>query len=272
MAADPTPPLELVTDNEIAATEPTELADPEQPEAVEATDAPDPADEEPEKSGKRSKRSKLDKPQKAPRFRRRKDARPEELIRAAVALFGEQGFAATNLKDVAKRAGVSKGTVYLYFKSKEDLLRAAVRTSVVPIVDAADELEVDAEGTAAELLRTLLLRWVEDFDERGVAGVPKLVMAEAGNFPELAEDYVGSVLLRVRRLVARVLKRGVRDGEFRELDVRQATHLLLAPVLYAQLHAAAFATFDPGAPDVADLVDAHLDYFLRSIAAESPGA
>lgn len=269
MAADPSPPLELVNDSEIAATEPTELTAPEQPEAAEPTDAADP---EPEKSSKRGRRDKKEKPEKPPRFRRRKDARPEELIRAAVALFGEQGFSATNLKDVAKRAGVSKGTVYLYFKSKEDLLRAAVRTSVVPIVDAADELEVDADGTAAELLRTLLIRWVEDFDERGVAGVPKLVMAEAGNFPELAEDYVGSVLLRVRRLVARVLKRGVRDGEFRELDVRQATHLLLAPVLYSQLHSAAFAAFDPGSPDVTGFVDAHLDYFLRSIRAEDSGA
>jgi AcrR family transcriptional regulator len=205
--------------------------------------------------------------EKAPRFRRRKDARPDELIRAAVALFGEQGFAATNLKDVAKRAGVSKGTVYLYFKSKEDLLRAAVRTSVVPIVDAADELEVDAEGSASELLRTLMVRWVQEFEERGVAGIPKLVMAEAGNFPELAEDYINSVIQRVRRLVARVLKRGVRDGEFRDVDVRSATHLLLAPVLYAQVHAAAFASIDAGSPPVAVLVGDHLDHFLRSIAA-----
>mgnify|MGYP002631211765 CR=1 FL=1 len=247
MAADPHPPLELVT----------HTTPPEQ----------DPEDLFGETTPRESEPVEPEEPEKTPRFRRRKDARPEELIRAAVALFGEMGFAATNLKDVAKRAGVSKGTVYLYFKSKEDLLRAAVRTAVVPIVDAADELEVDADGTAAELLRTLLVRWVQDFEERGVAGVPKLVMAEAGNFPELAEDYVNSVLQRVRRLVARVLKRGIRDGEFRDLDVRLATHLLLAPVLYAQLHTAAFAASDPASPDTTSLVDAHLDYFLRSIAA-----
>ncbi len=209
-------------------------------------------------------------PEKPPRFRRRKDARPDELIRAAVALFGEQGFAAANLKDVAKRAGVSKGTVYLYFKSKEELLLAAVRTSVVPIVDAADELEVEADGTAAELLRTLLTRWVQEFEERGVAGVPKLVLAEAGNFPELAEDYVHTVLQRLRRLIARVLKRGVRAGEFRDLDVREATHLLLAPVLYAQLHGAALASVDPGSPPLPEFVQTHLDFFLRSIAAPEP--
>lgn len=244
MPSDPTPALVPVPDPDVAATEPAPIEE----EAAPST--PDPAP----------------KPEKAPRFRRRKDARPEELIRAAVALFGEQGFAATNLKDVAKRAGVSKGTVYLYFKSKEDLLRAAVRTSVVPIVDAADELEVDAEGSAADLLRVLLRRWVEEFEERGVAGVPKLVMAEAGNFPELAEDYVSGVLRRVRRLVARVLKRGIRDGEFRDLDVRQTTRLLLAPVFYAQLHAASFAAFDPDSPALVGFVDAHVEHFVASIA------
>jgi len=204
-----------------------------------------------------------------PRFRRRKGARPEELIAAAVALFGEQGFSATNLKDVAKRAGVSKGTVYLYFKSKEDLLAAAVRTSVVPIVDGADELEVSSEGSAADLLMTLLVRWVEEFEERGVAGVPKLVMAEAGNFPELAEDYVRTVLQRVRRLVTRVLKRGVRDGEFRELDLTDATHLLLAPVFYAQLHAASLAAVDPASPELVPFVRTHVQFFLRSIVTEA---
>ncbi|MCO4770272.1 MAG: TetR/AcrR family transcriptional regulator [Deltaproteobacteria bacterium] len=233
-----------------------------EPDAEAPAPAVDPAADAP------SKPSTPPKPEKPPRFRRRKGARPEELISAAVALFAEQGFAATNLKDVAKRAGVSKGTVYLYFRSKEDLLRAAVRTSVVPIVDVVDELEVDADGTASELLGTLLRRWVAEFDERGVAGVPKLVMAEANNFPELAEDYVSSVLSRVRRLVARVLKRGVRDGEFASIDVREATHLLLAPVFWAQLHGASLAPFDDGGPDLADFVESHLAYFLRSVASK----
>jgi len=201
-----------------------------------------------------------------PRFRRRKQARPEELIAAAVELFGEQGFAATTLKDVAKRAGVSKGTVYLYFKSKEELLRAAVRTSVVPIVDLSEELEVDEDGAPAEVLRLLVERWVDEFETRGVTAVPKLVMAEAANFPELAQDYVASVLSRVRRLVARLLKRGIRAGVFVDMDVREATHLLLAPLFYGQIHAASLAPFDPQAPDLREFVSGHLDFFLRGIA------
>ena len=204
-----------------------------------------------------------------PKYRRRKEARPEELVAAALELFADQGFAAARLRDVAKRAGVSKGTVYLYFKSKDALLRAAVRDSVLPILDVGDDLEVEAEGTAAELLRSILLGWMGEFDRRGVAGVPKLVMAEAGNFPELAQDYVSQVVQRSRRLFARIIKRGIRDGEFRDdIDVKDAVHVLMAPVMYAQIHLASLGSMDPGVFDGQRLVELHLDLFLRGIAAK----
>jgi AcrR family transcriptional regulator len=203
-----------------------------------------------------------------PKYRRRKEARPEELVAAALELFADQGFAAARLRDVAKRAGVSKGTVYLYFKSKEALLRAAVRDSVLPILDVGDDLEVEAEGTSAELLRRILVGWLGEFDRRGVAGVPKLVMAEAGNFPELAQDYVAQVVQRSRRLFARILKRGIRDGEFRsDFDVKEAVHVLLAPVLYAQIHGASLGAIDPGTFDPESMIEMHVDFFLRAIAA-----
>lgn len=210
-------------------------------------------------------------PQPEPKWRRRKDARPEELVAAALDLFVEQGFAGTRLRDVAKRAGVSKGTVYLYFKSKEELLRAAVRDSVVPIVDEGDDIEVEAEGTSAELLRQLLQRWLEEFEERGLAGVPKLVMSEAGNFPELAQDYMTHVVQRSRRLFARVIKRGIREGEFRKVDVREAVQVLLAPVLYSQIHAASLGPYDPGLMERGRFLDAHLDFFLRAVRVEPQG-
>ncbi len=204
---------------------------------------------------------------KPPRWRRRKEARPEELVEAALALFVEQGFAATNLKDVAKRAGVSKGTVYLYFKSKEELLRAVVRDSVVPIIDATDDLELASDADPATLLRQLATDWAGAFERRGVAGVPKLVMSEAGNFPQLAQDYVRDVIHRSRRLFARVLKRGIRDGVFREVDIPHAVHALLSPIIYAQLHRASLGPWDPGAFDSEPFLATHLDIFLRGIAA-----
>ena len=199
-----------------------------------------------------------------PKWRRRKKARPEELVAAALALFAEQGFAATRMRDVAKRAGVSKGTVYLYFQSKEDLLRAAVRGSIVPILDIGDDLELDSDASATSLLDRLLRDWVGEFERRGVTGVPRLVMAEAGNFPEIAQEYVSAVIQRSRRLFARVLKRGMRDGEFRAFDVRAAVDVLLAPVLYAQIHRASLGTWDSDAFGDTFL-DTHLEFFLRSI-------
>lgn len=202
----------------------------------------------------------------SPRWRRRKQARPEELVAAALALFAEQGFAATRMRDVARRAGVSKGTVYLYFQSKEDLLRAAVRGSIVPILDVSDDVELDSDASAAALLERLLQDWVAEFERRGVSGVPRLVLAEAGNFPEIAEEYVQAVIQRSRRLFARVLKRGVRAGEFRDIDVRAAVDVLLAPVLYAQIHRSALGQWDAGAFE-ADFLSTHISFFLRSIQA-----
>ncbi len=207
-----------------------------------------------------------DAPAADPRWRRRKDARPDELVAAALALFAEQGFAKTNLRDVAKAAGVSKGTVYLYFKNKEDLLRAAVQKTTAPILDFGDDLELESEAPASELLRTLVTGWVDEFERRAVSGLPKLVVAEAANFPEVAELFVDSILMRARRLFQRVLKRGVRAGEFRaDLEVRQATHVLLGPIIWSQIHQHSLAPYDPGFEDPRAALELHLEFFVRAI-------
>lgn len=203
--------------------------------------------------------------QKKRKWRRRKDARPEEIIAAALELFAEQGFATTSLKDVGKKAGVSKATVYLYFKNKEDLLTAAVQRSVVPILDFADDYEIDTDAPASEMIRTLLHRWIDEFDARSARGLPKLVMAEAASFPSLATLYVDTVLQRARRLFQRILKRGIAAGEFREVDVREVVHVLLAPLLHVQIHGASLGEHDPAFPDVHVFLDTHLDLFLRAL-------
>jgi AcrR family transcriptional regulator len=203
-----------------------------------------------------------------PRWRRRKQARPEELVRAALDLFVEQGFAATKISDVAKRAGVSKGTIYLYFESKEDLLLAAVRDSIVPILDAADQEELDSEASAAELLELMLLRWFHEFESRGVSGVPKLVISEAANFPELGEFYIEAVVERARKLAIRIVERGIRNGEFRDIDVKHAIHVFLAPVAYAQIHRYSLAAYDTFGFNLRTYLDTHLDLFLRAIRKE----
>jgi AcrR family transcriptional regulator len=207
-------------------------------------------------------------PEAGPRWRRRKDERPQELIRAALELFGEKGFAHTTLRDVAKRAGVSKGTVYLYFKNKEDLVVAAVRESVVPILDFGDQLELDnAELPAPDLLALLLRRWVAEFDQPLVAGVPMLVMTEARQIPRLGEAYVDLVVQRARRLFSRVIKRGIREGAFREVDVERTVHLLMAPVAYTQIHRHALGQYDPGDFDAEAFVDNFVEFALGGLRA-----
>jgi len=166
-----------------------------------------------------------------PRWTRRKEARPQELLDAALGLFVERGFSATRLDDVGRRAGVSKGTLYLYYASKEDLFKAVVRENVVPLLGEAEVMIRDHAGSSALLLRLILLGWWERIGETRLSGITKLVMAEAGNFPELARFYNEEVILRGNAMLARVLERGVASGEFRPLDIAQTTSIIAAPIM-----------------------------------------
>src|SRR3974390_1597327 len=149
---------------------------------------------------------------------RRKDARPGEIIAAALASFAERGYAATKLEDVAAAAGISKGTIYLYFPTKEDLFRAVVRQAVLPNVEAAEADLAAHTGPSADLLRLLAQRFLHLLDS-DLTAVPKLVVAESGNFPGIAQFYADAVLRRAFAFIEGILTRGVRRGEFRPLEV-----------------------------------------------------
>lgn len=166
-----------------------------------------------------------------PRWERRKDARPQELLAAAIDLFVERGFASTRLEDVARRAGVSKGTLYLYFDNKEELFKAVVRTSIVPVIGDAESSVAEFDGHSAALLRSVIMGWWDRIGAHKVSGIIKLITAEAGNFPELAKFYQDEVINRGTRMISSMLERGVRRGEFRAIDVAQVTQVLMAPML-----------------------------------------
>jgi AcrR family transcriptional regulator len=166
-----------------------------------------------------------------PRFERRKDARPGEILDAALELFVEKGFAATRLEDVAQRAGVSKGTVYLYFDSKDDLFKAVIRSGMVRAIEEAEKLVAGFEGPSADLLRRIYAGWWQNIGGTKLSGIPKLMISEAQNFPELARFYYDEVILRGSRLFARALERGVARGEFRSINVEYAVRALIAPLI-----------------------------------------
>jgi len=163
--------------------------------------------------------------------RRRKEARPAELIDAALDLFVEKGFAATRLEDVAARAGVSKGTLYLYFDSKEELFKAVVREGLLPALAEGEALVAGFVGGSEELLREVMSGMWALIGAQRIGGIPKLIFAEARNFPEIAAFYHQEVILRGTALIGGVIARGVASGEFRPVNLQVAIHIVIAPVL-----------------------------------------
>ena len=201
-----------------------------------------------------------------PRWQRRKDARPEELVRAGLEEFVERGFAATRLEDVARRAGVTKGTIYLYFESKEALFKAVVRETIVPVIAQGEALAKSFTGSARELVEQLVREYWRLVGETALAGIPKLMMAEASHFPELTRFYYEEVVTRGHRLMAGVIERGIKNGEFRAVDVMIAAKLAMSPLMHATVVRQAFAACMPEGFNVRRYLDTHIDLYLHGIA------
>ena len=173
--------------------------------------------------------------ERAVRWRRRKEARPNEILVAALALFAERGFAATRLDDVALRAEVTKGTLYLYFPNKEELFEAVVRQALVPSIEWGEALLDKPDEPAVLLLERLMRSWAE-LALSPAGAIPKIIISEAGNFPELARFYREEVMDRGMELMRRVLRLGVERGEFRAPDdFDNAVRCICAPIVLAML-------------------------------------
>jgi AcrR family transcriptional regulator len=212
----------------------------------------------------------MERMQNPKRWERRKDARPAEIVAAALQLFADRGFAATRLEDVATVAGVSKGTVYLYFESKEQLFEAVVREAIAPNIERAEALVDAFEGPTPELLRTLFELLAAAL-ETPLTGVMKLLVAESGNFPQLARLYADLVLRRAFRLIERILERGMARGEFRRLDPHSTVPLVMAPVLLLAMWKHSFGAHSDLVLDRRAVLEAHRENLLRGLAADPGG-
>jgi AcrR family transcriptional regulator len=201
-----------------------------------------------------------------PRWERRKDARPQELLAAALDLFVERGFASTRLEDVAKRAGVSKGTLYLYFTNKEELFKEVVRNSIVPFIGAAEDSIAGFDGHSADLLRSVMVGWWQRLGSTKASGIIKLVMAEAGNFPDIACFYQEEVITRGTNMFASLLERAIARGEFRPMDVTIMTQVLIAPLLMLITWKHSVGPCDQSSLDPLAFLDTFLDMALHGLA------
>jgi AcrR family transcriptional regulator len=205
-------------------------------------------------------------PQEVTRWRRRKDARPAEILQAALACFKERGFAATRLEEVAARAGVTKGTIYLYYPSKEELFKAVVRGEVLPNL-ARLEAALSEPGPSAPLLELLFTIWARDILPTPGSVLCKLVIGEAGNFPELARFYLETVVHPGLSAIAAILRRGIAAGEFRPVDVEHVVYCVIGPMLFTALWKHSLGPHDDHPLDLEAVLRAHLDLLLHGLAA-----
>jgi AcrR family transcriptional regulator len=201
-----------------------------------------------------------------PRWTRRKEARPEEITAAALELFVERGYAATRLDDVASRAGISKGTLYLYFANKEELFKAVVREALVARMIEFREQIANYKGSTFDLLPLVVKGWWDKIGSTRISGIPKLILSEARNFPEIADFYVAEVVRPGRETIEAIIRRGIERGEFRNVDVANTAHLLVAPMLLISLWRNSLECCSDERIDPAALMKAHVEMLTRGLA------
>lgn len=206
-----------------------------------------------------------------PKRERRKQDRPGELLEAALDLFVEKGFAATRVEEVAAQAGVSKGTLFLYFPSKEELFKAVIMENVArPVAEGITEAEA-FEGSSGDLLEWMMLEWWRRYGATKASGISKLMMSEAGNFPALAEFFRNTVIEPSHKLVRFILQRGIDRGEFRPMNIHAVVHSVIAPLIFLVMekHAQGACCQNPQALDPEIFLTHHADLLVRGLKPET---
>jgi AcrR family transcriptional regulator len=200
-----------------------------------------------------------------PKFRRRPEARPAEILAAALEVFAARGFQAARLEEVAKRAGVSKGALYLYFETKADLFRAVVTDAISPNIERVKAM-ASAEVPFETAVRTgigMLARTV--VTDRRISGVVKLVIAESRNHPELATIWHQTVVEPGLELVGGLIVSAQARGEVRAGDARLFAFGIMGPMLLSMIWRETFEPVGADPVDVAKLADQHLDTVLKGM-------
>jgi TetR/AcrR family transcriptional regulator len=208
----------------------------------------------------------------APKRERRKEARPGELVKAALELFVEKGFAATRVDEVATRAGVSKGTLFLYFPSKEDLFKAVIRENIANLFPAWNQEFNSFTGSSTDMLHYAMDLWWLNFGNTPASGIVKLVISEAQNFPDVAAYYQAEVVEPGTHLLRSILQRGVDQGEFRDMDTSQSVLSIIAPMIFLMMwkHSMGACAASANLIDPQAFIHMHIDLLLNGIRAKGP--
>jgi AcrR family transcriptional regulator len=206
----------------------------------------------------------------SPKWRRRKQARPAEIVAAAYAVFAEKGFAAAKLDEIAARAGVSKGALYLYFETKQDIFEAVVHDAIAPNIASIETMAEAFPGRFEELVRMVVPNIARIAAESSLGKVIKMVIAESGNFPELARIWHDELIARGLGVLTRLVERAQQRGEVKPGDPRNHAVSLISPMLVAVLFRETFAPVGGKPFDIPALMQQHLETVLPGLLVQAP--
>ncbi len=199
------------------------------------------------------------------RWTRRKNERPGEILDAALRVFAAKGFAAARMEDIAKAAGVTKGTIYLYYENKEQVFKSLVLELIGGVMSGVEAHVGTYQGPVSDLLRFVLKNIAVVMIHSDRIALPKIIIAEAGNFPALAEFWKREVIDRGMAILGKLMRRGIESGEFRALPTDHMVRLLIAPMLLSAIWRTTFEQFEQTPFDYQAFVETHLEVFLRGV-------
>jgi AcrR family transcriptional regulator len=205
--------------------------------------------------------------QRGPKFRRRAEARPDEVLDAALALFVEKGFANTRVEDIATRAGLSKGAVYLYFPSKEAILEGLVRRAIIPIATNAMGFLTNFAGDPRPVITAVLKMVAGRLTEPKTIAIPKLLIREMIHFPEFAAMYRREVLDRVIPVVEQLIRTGVEEGYLRPVDPELTIRSIIGPIVLHMLMSEIFGVRPAAGLSIDRLIENHLIILFDGLSA-----
>lgn len=204
----------------------------------------------------------------APKFRRRAEHRPDELLDAALALFVERGYAHTSVAQIARAAGVSKGAVYLYFPSKQALLEGLVKRAVRPVSTAALAALHTPPGSTRTALAAFLHHLAARLADPQAIAVPRLILREAAAAPEIAEMYRREILAPTLPVLADMIRQGIASGELRPVDPELTIRSIMGPIVVHLVLAEVFGVWPAAGLSLPALIDNHLDILFHGLIAQ----
>jgi AcrR family transcriptional regulator len=208
--------------------------------------------------------------QTGPKWRRRKDDRPSEIISAAIDIFAEKGFAAAKLDDVAKRAGIAKGTLYRYFETKDDMFRAVVQQAIVGSLEETQTAAMAFQGSISQLVPMLLKRAANRMGDRRFPAIARMVMAESRTFPDLAAIWHDQLVSQMLGLVGDLIAKAQARGEVKSGDAKLYAFSILGPVVSAVLFHEVFGRTSVDLPDIDRLAAQHAETVLHGLLTPPP--